>query len=444
MFSERRPRAGRYAAAGAPATAMYRVESIGRLLKLSARGRSRPKVARNVLVLGLTSLLMDVSTEMVTTVLPLYVVFALGASPFVFGIVDALNQGASALVRVGAGFAADRSGRHKSVAVTGYGLSAVSRLGLIVAGGAAVGLSFAVLVDRIGKGIRTGPRDALISLSTRREALGVAFGVHRAMDTAGAMLGPLVAFGLLALVPGAYDAVFVVSLCFGVMAVGVIVLFAENRTRGVDGGAATPTPAVPVRLRDAARLVALPSFRRLLIVGSLLALVTISDAFVYLAMQRRVDFDPVLVPLLFVGSAAAYMLLAVPFGWLADRFGRVRVFLAGHLLLVVLYLGLLQTTDPGAAFVVAGLVLLGAYYAATDGVLMAQASIFLPERLRASGLSLVVTATSLARLVASLGFGAIWAAAGLTTAIQCYLAALVVALAASTFVLTSGRRTAHA
>jgi MFS family permease len=421
---------------------MYRVESIGRLLKLSARGQRRPRVARNVVVLGTTSLLMDVSTEMVTTVLPLYVVFALGASPFVFGIVDALNQGASALVRVGAGFAADRSGRHKTVAVAGYGLSAVSRLGLLVAGGGAGGLSFAVLVDRIGKGIRTGPRDALISLSSRPEALGVAFGVHRAMDTAGAMLGPLLAFGLLALVPGAYDAVFVVSLCFGVLAVGVIALFAENRTRhGDDEPSAT---IAAVTLRDAARLVAVARFRRVLIVGSLLALVTISDAFVYLAMQRRVDFDPVLVPLLFVGSAAAYMVLAVPMGRLADRVGRIAVFVAGHLLLVALYLGLLLTTGLGVAFVVAGLVLLGAYYAATDGVLMAHASTFLPERLRASGLSLVVTATSLARLVASLAFGAIWAAAGLTTALHVYLAALVVALAAAAVVLASGRRPAHA
>ncbi len=428
---------------------MYRVESIGRLLKLSARGPSRPRVARNVVVLGLTSLLMDISTEMVTTVLPLYVVFALGASPFVFGIVDALNQGASALVRIVAGFAADRSGRYKTVAVAGYGLSAVSRVGLLAAGGVPAFLSLAVLVDRIGKGIRTGPRDALISLSTRPAALGLAFGVHRAMDTAGAMIGPLLAFGLLALVPGAFDAVFVVSLCFGVLSVAVIVTFGENRTRSREAEEALESSPVheevaPVTLRDAGRLVAVPAFRRLLVVGSVLALVTVSDAFVYLAMQRRIDFDPVLVPLLFVGSAAAYMTLAVPAGRLADRFGRVRVFLAGHVLLVGLYLGLLLATGLGAPLVVAGLVLLGAYYAATDGVLMAHASTFLPEHLRASGLSVLVTATSLARLVASLAFGALWAAFGLETAIHVYLAALLLAIAVAASVLTTGRRGAHA
>ena len=244
-----------------------------------------------------------------------------------FGIIDSLNQGASALVRVAAGFTADRSGRYKDVAVAGYALSALSRIGLLAAGGVPAFLSFAVLVDRIGKGIRTGPRDALISLSARREALGAAFGVHRAMDTAGAMIGPLLAFGLLALIPGGYDAVFVVSLCFGILGVGVIVAFAENRTRSDEDRElpASAVPAAPVTLRAAARLVAVPEFRRLLVVGSLLALVTVSDAFVYLAMQRRVDFDPVLVPLLFVGSAAAYMTLAVPAGRLADRFARVRL-----------------------------------------------------------------------------------------------------------------------
>ena len=312
---------------------MYEVQSLGRLLRLGKRGERRPRVARNVVILGVTSLLTDISSEMVTTVLPLYIVFALGASPFIFGIVDALNQGASALVRVAGGFWADRSGRHKSVAVAGYGLSAVSRVGLLAAGGVPAFLSFAVLVDRIGKGIRTGPRDAIISLSTRPEALGIAFGVHRAMDTAGAMLGPLLAFGLLALVPGGYDVVFVVSLCFGVLGVGVIVAFAENPARARDEarGSADVAKVAPVTLRSAAQARPRAGVPAAAVVGSLLALVTVSDAFVYLAMQRRVDFDPVLVPLLFVGSAAAYMTLAVPAGRLADRFGRVRVFLAGHL-----------------------------------------------------------------------------------------------------------------
>jgi MFS family permease len=190
---------------------------------------------------------------MVTTVLPLYIVFALGATPFVFGIVDALNQGASALVRVAAGFAADRSGRYKSVAVAGYGLSAVSRVGLLAAGGVPAFLSLAVLVDRIGKGIRTGPRDALISFSMRPEALGIAFGVHRAMDTAGAMLGPLLAFGLLALVSGGYDSVFVVSLCSGVLGVAVLVTFGENRTRTAESEVVQER--APVTLRAAGRRV---------------------------------------------------------------------------------------------------------------------------------------------------------------------------------------------
>ena len=134
-------------------------------------------------------------------------------TPAVFGVVDGLYQGAAALVRIFGGVAADRSGRHKEVAVVGYALSALARLGFLVVGNVWTLLAAVVMVDRLGKGIRTAPRDALISLSSRREELGAAFGVHRALDTAGAMIGPLIAFGLLTIAPGAYDAVFVVSLC---------------------------------------------------------------------------------------------------------------------------------------------------------------------------------------------------------------------------------------
>lgn len=398
------------------------------------------RVSRNVVILGMTSLLTDISSEMVTAVLPLYVVFALGASPLAFGAIDAINQGGSALVRLVAGFTADRSGRHKQVAATGYGLSTVSRLGLLLAGGATGAISAAVFVDRVGKGIRTAPRDALISLSTRPEELGTAFGVHRAMDTAGAMIGPLLAFALLALVPGAFDAVFVVSLCFGLLGVGVIVAFAENRSGTPEGSNASE---VGVTLRGGIGLLRIAAVRRLLIAGSALALVTVSDAFVYLTLQRRFDFDIQYFPLLFVGSALAYMVLAIPAGRIADRFGRVRVFLIGHLLLVLLYV-ILLSPSLGVPAVFAVLALLGAFYAATDGVLMAQASAVLPEALRASGLAIVVTGTTIARLCASLIFGATWTAFGLHTAVLVFTAALGVAIATAALVLGRTSQGAHA
>src|SRR5262249_21617078 len=159
--------------------------------------------------LGLTSLFTDISSEMVSTVLPVYLIFHLQASPLQFGIIDGLYQGASAPLRVVAGLAADRLRRLKEVAFLRYAVSSASRRPLPLAGSALGLVGGAILVDRLGKGIRTAPRDALISLNAAPDRLGLAFGVHRALDTGGALLGPLVAFAILAAAPGAYDAVFV-------------------------------------------------------------------------------------------------------------------------------------------------------------------------------------------------------------------------------------------
>src|SRR5262249_16056464 len=159
------------------------------------------------LFLGLTSLFTDVSSEMVSTILPLYLVLYLQFTPLQFGIIDGLYQGAAVIVRVASGLVADRWRWPKTVAATASRLSALCKLGLLAVGSLWAGLVAVIVIDRTGKGIRTAPRDALISLSTPPEQLGMAFGVHRALDTMGAMIGPLLAFGLLALAPGAFDSV---------------------------------------------------------------------------------------------------------------------------------------------------------------------------------------------------------------------------------------------
>src|SRR5713226_4236622 len=205
-------------------------------------------VGRTVILLGVTSLLTDISSEMVSAVLPLYLLYQLQASPLQLGIVDGIYQGCSGLVRLAAGISADRWRRQKDVAAAGYALSAVSRIGLLLSSGALGGIATFVLVDRIGKGIRTAPRDALISLSVPRERLGLAFGVHRALDTSGALLGPLFAFGLLALAPRSFDIVFLPSFSFGLLGLGVILLFVENRE------VTAPTASVSLALADCARL----------------------------------------------------------------------------------------------------------------------------------------------------------------------------------------------
>lgn len=413
---------------------MYQAESAGLLLRAPDEARRRPdaRVPRNVLLLGLTSLLTDVSAEMVATVLPIYLVFALGASPLQYGIVDGLYQGGAAFVRLGSGVLADRWQRYKELAGVGYGLSAVCKGALLAAGTSLGGVSAIVLADRVGKGIRTSPRDALISLSSLPERLGAAFGVHRAMDTAGAMLGPLVAFGVLLAAPGQFDAVFAVSLCFAVLGLAVLLLFVQNRS-GRPAGAALAPPG----LRAAFGLLRLPRYRSLVLLGSVLGLVTVSDGFLYLGIQRRMDLDLTAFPLLFVGSAFSFMILAVPAGRLADRFGRERVFVAGYALLLVVYTALL-VPELGTPMVVGYLVVLGAYYAATDGVLMAAASSLLPGKNRAAGLGLLMAAVTLAKLAAALLFGLLWTTAGLGAATLVFGCALALAIVLALSVV--GRR----
>jgi Na+/melibiose symporter-like transporter len=308
----------------------------------------------------------------------------------------------------------------------------------VAIGGSVTAIGGIVLVDRTGKGIRTAPRDALIALSSAPSALATAFGVHRAMDTAGAMLGPLVAFGLLLIAPARFDAIFVVSLCFAVLGLAVLLLFANGRPReraAALGRSETTASAAPrPTLRDAAGLLAEPRFRTLVVAAGVLAVATISDGFVFLGLQRTLDLSLTAFPLLFVASAAVYMALAIPVGRLADRVGRRLVFVAGYALLLPVYVVLLLPS-AGIAGLVLALCALGAYYAATDGVLQAIASAVLPDSLRASGLALLVTATSLAKLASSIVFGLVWTLGGLELAAAGFTAMLVVALLAATFVL---------
>ena len=403
---------------------MYPIENSGDLIKNKRRQLfSRAiwsSVGSTVFFLGLTSLLTDISSEMVTATLPLYLLLTLRLAPLQFGLIDGLNQGASVLVRIASGLIADRWQRAKEVAAGGYGFSALCRIGLLLVGRSWLGISGVVLLDRIGKGIRTSPRDAMIAASVPPEILGTAFGVHRAMDTAGAMLGPLIAAGLLALAPGSYDTVFIVSFCFAIIGLAVISLLVES-----------PAPTTPakeaalVSSQVVADLLARPGFRALVLVSSALALTTLSDSFIFLTLQRGSSLSLSLFPLLYVGVALVYMVLAIPMGRLADRLGRRQVFVAGYGLLALVY-GLLLLPNLPQALSLGILLLMGLYYAATDGILAALASAILPEQWRTTGLAILTTGTGVARLLASLGYGALWTYLGPTQALTLFLGGLAI------------------
>ncbi|HEX6056273.1 MAG TPA: MFS transporter [Intrasporangium sp.] len=371
--------------------------------------------------MGLVSLLTDVSSESLSAVLPLYVTAVLGMSPLAYGVIDGLYQGVSALVRILGGWASDRADRPKWVAFLGYALSASTKLLLIPLQSFAA-VTALVTIDRLGKGIRTAPRDAIIATATPPESLGRAFGVHRALDTLGAALGPLLAFLILWLVPGDYTGVFLASSAAALLGLAVLgLLVPDLRPRRAESRAARPL--APPSLRALAKV----GLRRLVLVAGLLGLLTISDGFLYLSLQQRDHFAAVYFPLLFVGTNVAYFVLAVPFGRLADRIGRAKVLVGGHLFLVAAY-----TCAAGAVTGVGGtvacLALLGAFYAATDGVLSALTASIVPPSIRATGIATTQTVVAAARFGCALGFGLLWVNVGRTNAVLAFAVALMLAL----------------
>jgi MFS family permease len=411
-----------------------------------AAARAEGKKVRNrrvssiVITLGTVSFFTDLSSEMVVAVLPVYLTLVLGLSPVQYGLIDGLYQGVTAAVRIVGGIAADLGRRPKLVALLGYGLSCVCKLFFLPAAsfGAIMGL---VALDRSGKGLRTAPRDTMIVEASDPKRLGYAFGVHRAMDTAGALGGPLIAFGILALLTDGYDLIFVLSFGLAAIGVAVLVLFVPAHPIRPAAPAETPVPRQttgPVRRKGALRRTVREfgglvhgstgaSYRRLLAVGALLSLGTISDGFVYLVLRERVGVSAVLFPLLFVGTAAAYLVLAIPFGRLADRIGRTKVFIGGHVLAAVGYLALwLAPTGPALVVIVLGLV--GSYYAATDGVLPALTAPIVPESVRTSGIAGVQTVMAVGSMLSATVFGTVWSHFGQLQAVAAFAVGLGLAI----------------
>lgn len=387
-----------------------------------------PAVSRNVVFLGLTSLFTDISSEMISTILPLYLIFYLRVNGIQLGAIDGLYQGISALARIWSGRLADKGSSYKEVAFAGYSLSAVSRLILLAGGPLLAPLAGAVVLDRIGKGIRTAPRDALISLSTPSRYLGRAFGVHRTLDTAGAVAGPIVAFSILLLLPGRFDAIFVASLSFA--GIGLLVLGLLVRNRRVPPGVGRGVGRIPMTA-----LLGMHRYRTLVVASAGLGLVTISDAFVYLTVQRRVSFNPVFLPLLYVATSAIYLLLAIPAGRLADRVGRGAILIAGYVSLLLVYITLLLPTSAFVALV-ASLIAFGCFYACTDGVMAALVSASLPVATRTAGLAIQGTVAALSALAASLVFGVAWTFFGSTVSVTVFMVGLAVATMATVVALS--------
>lgn len=422
---------------------MYRLDWIE---EQKLRTTSRPdadqvvRVSHVVWKLGLTSFLTDISSEMVYSVLPVYLVLHLHLSPLQYGAIDGVYNGlAVVIVSLAGGIVADRSKRHKEVALMGYGLSAVCKLLLLAAGGVWGWIIAIVGLDRVGKGVRSAPRDAMISLNSPPHLMASAFSVHRALDAGGALLGPIIAFVLLAQMPGAFDVLWVTSFLFAILGVAALWLYVPKPKANL----------FPVDRRISGlslpALFTSPRFVALAGCGLFLSLSTINDGFIYLILQQKGGTNSGYLPLFFVATAASYMLFSIPAGIFADRFGRATIFLGGYAILGFIYLLWLSMPEIGVTTQIGCLLLLGLYYAGTEGVLMAMTSAAVPPEMRTSGLAILATAIALGKMGSSLLFGWIWDAYGVWSAISVFGAVLMAAVFAAGFCLRFiGRKYSHA
>ena len=376
------------------------------------------RIPRNVWVAGWVSFFMDVSSEMVYPLVPLFLSSTLGASKSVVGLIEGLAEAAASVLKLFSGALADRFGKNKLLMGLGYGISTASRPVLALATGWGMVLT-ARLTDRVGKGIRTAPRDAIIAASTTPERLGLAFGFHRALDTSGAVVGPAVALLILAIWTGHYRLVFWLSILPGVVAVTCIVCFIAS-----DG----PAPAVPETfswsLRGFER-----RFKSFLMVVSLFSLGNFSNAFLILKAEHA-GMSPAWISGVYLAFNAAYVLLSIPGGMLADRLGMQPVIIGGFSLFAGVYAGfaLAETPWPIACL----FVLHGVYMGLTEGVQRAYLATLVPDKRKATGFGLYHMVVGVAILPASLIAGLLWDSVG--PAAPFWLSAGFAALAAMLFV----------
>lgn len=388
------------------------------------RGAIRALLRGNVLWLSAASLLNDAASEMIYPLLPLFQVDTLGTTPAFLGLIEGVAESTSAFLKLGSGHLSDRIARRKPLVFLGYGIAAVVRP-LIALATAPWHVLLVRFTDRAGKGLRSAPRDALLAESVPPAAQGTAFGVHRAADHAGAVVGPLLAAGLLLLLAGDVRTVFLLALIPGLAAALIIGLLVRERPRPVarDGSAAA---SLRVRLRSAWRSPVAPYLG----VIALFTLGNATDAFLLLRAQT-LGVPVAAIPLLWGVHHVSKMLWSVPGGMLADRLGPRRAILAGWLLYAGTYAGF---AFASTAFHAWALFLgYGMFYGLTEApekLLIAQLA---PAERRGAAFGGYHFAIGIAALPASVIFGGVWTVYGarsafLMGAALALLAALLLAI----------------
>lgn len=360
------------------------------------------RIPRGVWALGFVSLLMDVSSEMIHALLPVYLVVALGTSTLAVGVIEGIAEATAAVTKVFSGALSDRLGRRKLLAAAGYGMAALTKPVFPLAG--TVGwLVAARFVDRVGKGIRGAPRDALVADLTPPALRGAAFGLRQSLDTVGAFLGPLLAIGLMWATADDFILVFWVAVLPVFAAFALIVLAVREPARP----AGLRKVRAPLSRAELARLPA--AYWWVLAVAAVFTLARFSEAFLILRAQEA-GLALALVPAVLVLMNAVYALSAYPAGVLADRMDRGRLLALGLGVLIVA--DLILAAAGGLAGIALGVALWGLHMGLTQGLLATLVADAAPAELRGTAFGVFNLVGGAALLVASVLAGALWDAAG--------------------------------
>ncbi len=376
------------------------------------------QVPAGIWVLGFVSMLMDISSEMIHSLLPLFMVTQLGTSVFAVGIIEGLAEATALIVKVFSGTLSDYLGRRKGLAVFGYALGALTKPLFALAPSMGMVLT-ARLLDRIGKGVRGAPRDALVADITPPHLRGAAFGLRQSLDTVGAFLGPLLGVGLMLLWANDFRAVFWVAVIPGLMAVALL-FFGLQEPAAQTG----EKRSNPIRRDNLQRLGS--AYWGVVGLGAVFALARFSEAFLVLRAQQS-GVPLALVPLVMVAMNIVYALAAYPFGKLSDRISHTTLLCYG--LLVLIGADLLLAISTHWAVMLAGVTLWGIHMAMTQGLLAAMVAATAPADLRGTAYGFFNLVSGLSMLVASVLAGLLWDQLGAAftfyaSAVFCVLALL--------------------
>lgn len=363
----------------------------------SSLPQSLRQIPSGIWVLGFVSLLMDISSEMIHSLLPLFMVTTLGAGTIAVGIVEGLAESLALVVKVFSGTLSDYLGKRKGLALCGYSLGALTKPLFAMAPDIAILLT-ARLLDRVGKGVRGAPRDALVADITPPHLRGAAFGLRQSLDTVGAFIGPLLAVGLMLLWANDFRAVFWVAVVPGMMAVALL-LFGIQEPPSRQGIRRTN----PISRDNFARLG--PAYWWVVGIGSVFTLARFSEAFLVLRAQQS-GIPVAFIPLVMVAMNLVYASSAYPFGRLSDRMSHSRLLTCGLMVLIAADLVLAMYDHWGMVMV--GVALWGVHMGITQGLLATMVADTAPADLRGTAYGCFNLACGLAMLIASVVAGLLW------------------------------------